>query len=559
MIYECIDRLAQLDKRGHTYLEAGGRSTYRSYAQLVELARTIQAGMIGRGLRQGDRVALVADNAGSFIPAFLGGVMAGLVIVPISPPPLVGDRGASYAQQIRRILTVTEARAIVVPADMEQRAPSLFGALPAIAYEALAAATDRRIPPAAMTSDDVCFLQFTSGSTGDPKGVIVTHGNVAANVRAIMVDGVGINDDDVGVSWLPLFHDMGLIGKVLAPLIHSTEMVYLPTSSFIKNPNGWLEAVSRHKGSITFASNFAFALATKHFKRRPKPLSLSSLRVVGCGAEPINADVLRDFIDTFAPYGLRAEAVMPCYGMAEATLAVSFDSLQHPPREISIDRHIYEIEHRVAPATRGTDAEHCVRLVACGRPFPLHQLAIVDQYRDALPEGWVGQIAVRGPSLTTGYYRNPVATASTYIDGWLMTGDLGFMLDGELYVSGRIKDLIIVNGRNYYPQDLEWVVEQVTGVRRGSVAAFATAGQDTEQVVIVAEVKRNEQYDELSAAIRSEVSGKAGLVVDEIVLVPPGTLPKSTSGKIQRQRARGQYQQGEFRALMEEEAEESAV
>ncbi|WP_411888290.1 fatty acyl-AMP ligase [Hydrocarboniphaga effusa] len=545
-LLDCLDRAAEYQGKGHRYLEGSGEGHTRFYAELFLQTGGIQRRLLSLGLKRGDRLALIAPHAADFVAVFLAGALLGLVLVPLSPPPPT-QRGRGYLDRVRAMLRVAGTRALVAPQTLLPLMEGLESSNAVYAYEALSSTNVEPVAPTiAANLDGTCFLQFTSGSTGDPKGVVITHRKLAANSRAIMVDGIGgISSDDVGVSWLPLFHDMGLIGKLLAPLIYPTQMVYLSTYAFIKNPNVWLDTVSRYRGTISFGPNFAFALATRHFIKRPRVLDLSSLRVLGCGAEPINPEVLERFCQCFEPHGLSRAAVMPSYGMAEATLAVSFDSRLRPFRTLAIERHAYESERRVRPPLSDHRAAQVLRLVGCGRCFPGHEIAIVGSDGQHLPERQVGEIAVRGPSVADGYYANETASAQCFVGGWLHTGDLGFLDDGELFVSGRIKDLIIVNGRNYYPQDLEWVVERVPGVRSGAIAAFSVPDAQTERVVVVAEYKPADGTD-ARQLIRQSLQQEIGIAVDHVVLVPAGGVPKSTSGKVQRRRTRQLYLDGHY-------------
>jgi fatty-acyl-CoA synthase len=387
-------------------------------------------------------------------------------------------------------------------------------------------------------------LQFTSGSTRAPKGVVVSHANLLANTRAIMLDGIkGDPETDLGVCWLPLYHDMGLIGHVLATLVVGMSVVFLPTLAFIARPSVWLATVHKYRGTITFGPNFAMALAAKRLNRN-EALDLSCLRVVGCGAEPIHAATLRTFIDTFEPYGLRPEVITPCYGLAEATLAVTFDSLERPVRVIHIDRAEYETRG-VARVVTASD-ETSVELTSCGTVLPQHEVTILDDAGQALPEGYVGEIALRGPSITPGYFSDDEASRAARLGDWLLSGDRGFLRDGELFVCGRKKDLLIIDGRNYYPQSLEWVVEELPGVRRGAVVAFSIPGADTEALVVVAETRSKAERPELTRQIRQSLRASIGLVPADVVLVGPGQLPKTSSGKLQRQKAKQMYSNGSF-------------
>ncbi|MBC7172912.1 MAG: AMP-binding protein, partial [Polyangiaceae bacterium] len=322
--------------------------------------------------------------------------------------------------------------------------------------------------PPAITPDDLCFLQFTSGSTSKPKGVMVSHRNLVANGLAFLgTHGLDRNPDDVGVSWLPLYHDMGLIGFVLATLLVDLQAVLMPTELFARSPRLWLETITKYRGTITYAPNFAYQLVTKRLKPKDlEGLDLSRLRVAGCGAEPIRAQTLREFADKLAPSGFRSIAFLPSYGMAEATLAITFHGLES---ELSVDRVDTDAMTQGFARPADADTKSVSEVVSCGKGFPGHEVMVVDESGKPLPERRVGQVVTRGPSVTAGYFENEAATAESWKDGWLATGDLGYVADGNLHICGRIKDLIIIRGANHYPQDIEWVVGDLEGVRRGNV------------------------------------------------------------------------------------------
>jgi fatty-acyl-CoA synthase len=393
-----------------------------------------------------------------------------------------------------------------------------------------------------LVPEDLSFLQYTSGSTADPKGVMVTHGSLMANINAIMGDHFEATEtDDVVVSWLPLYHDMGLIGKVLCTLVWGCEGVYIPTLRFIRRPSCWMEAVNRHRGTLTFAPNFALALAVRRIK--PSEIAewdLSCIRSVGCGAEPIQAETVREFTKVFheganMPIG----AVSPAYGMAEATLAMAL-CRQAPLKTQIVDAETFEGEGRISAAIDGkASLEH----VCCGKTFPGHDLAAFDTAGTRLAEGLEGELCFKGPSVTSGYFENPEATAAAYRDGWLHTGDLGYVLDGEVYVTGRLKDLIILNGRNIHPQSIEWAVAAVEGVRRGNVIAFSVPGKTSEELVLTVET-RSQDHQALSETIRQCIQKELSLTVADIVCLKPGSLPKTSSGKLQRRKARQTYLTG---------------
>jgi fatty-acyl-CoA synthase len=333
---------------------------------------------------------------------------------------------------------------------------------------------------------------------------------------------------------------MGLIGFVLGTILHDIPTVLLPTESFARRPTMWMEAMSTYGGTITFAPNFAYGLAAKRCRDKDlEGLDLSKIRVAGCGAEPINASVLRGFAERFAPVGFKPEALMPSYGMAEATLAISFSPHAGPMLTDRVDAAAMQ-QGRAEPARDGRDA---LELVSCGPQFPLHELRIVSDDGRVLPERQVGEIITRGPSITSGYYNNPEVSAQSYREGWLHTGDLGYIADGNVYVCGRIKDLIIIRGANFYPQDLEWAVSEVPGVRRDNVVAFSVMKDGEERLVIAAEGNSSDAA-ELRVTIARRVNETAALTPGHVAVVRVGSLPKTSSGKVQRRRTKQLFEQG---------------
>ncbi|RYE86057.1 MAG: fatty acyl-AMP ligase, partial [Myxococcales bacterium] len=403
--------------------------------------------------------------------------------------------------------------------------------------------------PLKIRPDDVALLQFTSGSVARPKGVVVSHANLLANVEAINQQGLRVGPNDVAVSWLPLYHDMGLIGFAVAPLIERVPVILLPPLAFLRRPARWLRAIARHRGTISYGPNFAYALTVKRVRPAEiEGLDLSSWRVAGCGAEPIRAATLDAFARAFAPHGFRREAFVPSYGMAEATLAVSFEMAGEGARYDDVHGpSLYE-----EGVARPSSPEHpeAVRLVRCGRAIDGHAIAIF-ALDDAgserpLPERAVGEIRLQGPSLMQGYFNDPERTAEVMAGGWFQTGDLGYLVDGDLVVCGRLKELIIVNGRNFHPQDIEWTAGRVAGVRPGNVVAFGVPGVDRERVIVVFETSLPGEADrqQVGATVRQVVQEALGLSVDEVRAVAPGALPKTSSGKLQRLLTRRLYVEG---------------
>lgn len=563
---------------GFTFLDggvpgftAGAPEVFVSYPALERASSQRAGALAALGLQKGDRVALILPGYDDFVSCFLGALRAGIIPVPIYPPLGIGEV-AAYLENSSQILVRCGARALITAGTIKRLLGTLPERCPAlrevISIDELRA-LDRPLRPVAIAPDDVAFLQFTSGSTSQPKGVVVTHANLLANIRCIMELGLRVDAGDLGVSWLPLFHDMGLIGFVLAPIVHRSSVVFLSPLTFLKRPLTWFQAITRYRGTVSYAPNFAYALCCKRIKDAELAgIDLGSWRVAGCGAEPIRAETLEAFAARFAPVGFAAESFLPAYGMAESSLAVSFSPAGRGVKTVHVDARLLEERGEVRRVAAG--GERAVSQVSCGAPFAEHELApfAVDDAASAAPlgEGRVGELRLRGPSVMRGYWEDEGTTRAAFAGGYLRTGDLGFLLDGEIYVCGRIKELIIVNGRNYYPQDLEWAASQVAGVRPGNAIAFGTRVQAgaaraagsasevsaTERVVLVFEVQKPElmaRAEELRGEVMAQLRGSLGLGLDDAVALPPGSLPKTSSGKLQRTRLRALYEAGELAKL----------
>jgi fatty-acyl-CoA synthase len=537
-LVDAVRALADDTARGFVFVRTDGTEKLHSFAAIAAEAERRAAHLAARGLKKGDRLAMVVPDGDEFVLSFLGALFAGVVPVPIYPQ-LTFKNIEGYHETVAHIarasgaamlLTTATTRAYVEPVLPRVEALRAIVTVDELAGDAPGPARlDAKVAPG-----DLAFLQFTSGSTARPKGVMVTHGNLAANAAAFMLDGLARDSSvDKGVSWLPLFHDMGLIGFVVGPIFTNIPCVFLPTASFVRAPRLWLDKIHEHRGTITYAPNFAYALVAKRLKERDvEGLDLSCLRIAGCGAEPIQARALRDFAERLAPAGFDPRSFLPSYGMAEATLAITF----MPRREgLKTDG--------------GTDGTK--ELVDCGVPFPGHELAIVDEAGAKLGERQVGQIVVRGPSVTPGYFREPELTAQTYktLPGdlagapWLFTGDLGYMAGDRLFVCGRVKDIIIVRGRNYYPSDVEWAVSELPGVRRANVVAFGVDVGGEEQLVVCCEGAASDAAS-LREATSACVAAQFGLTVHEVVVAPLASLPRTSSGKPQRRKTKQMYEDG---------------
>jgi len=527
--------------RGVRFREPDGERAM-SYAELASEVRRVARVLLDRGLRPGDRLGMLVSDNRDFLTGFLGAICGGVVPVPMYPPLMLGGLDV-YVQSAARILVNAEARGVfasraLVPlvADIAGRVPSIDVVLEA--EECSYCPPDLALPD--VQPDHLAFLQFTSGTTSAPKGVMVTHRALMANASALAFDVLRVDPRrDWGVSWLPMYHDMGLIGMTIVPLIMQASMWFLPPLTFLKAPTSWIEAIHEVGASISFAPNFAYSLVTRRAtEAQLGRWNLSRWRVAGCGAELINPKTLVAFQEKLARCGFRPSAFLPCYGMAEATLAITMTPVDEGMTTIPIDRARLA---ETGTAVRATEPASALELVSCGCPLPGHEVWIVDDAGTDVPEGHVGEITVRGPSITTGYFEDPVATASTFRNGWLHTGDLGFIRDGLLYVSGRQKELIILNGRNYHPEPIEWAAAEVEGVRRGAVVAFSRVGADGEQLVIALESSNETAEETLPRRVAKKIRGDLGLHVSDVFIVPPRSIPKTTSGKLRRNHARALY------------------
>lgn len=552
-VVEALERARTRTASGFRFVAGGGHETFLEYAEVIRRAACFGAALQAEGLVQGERVGLVIHDNQDFVLAFLGATLAGIVPVPIFPPAGL-RRLDSYLEHTLHILTRSAARLLVTDTaavhSLDNTPPGIRTPL-----RVLSAEEARKCPGplrwARVRPEDCCFLQFTSGSTALPRGVVVTHANISANVRAFMECGLRVGEGDSGVSWLPLYHDMGLIGFVLGPLFYQRTTTFLSHLLFLKRPISWLETISRHQATVSFGPSFAYALCVRRLKDRDiERLDLSRWRVAGCGAEPIDVESLLAFAKRLAPAGFDARALMPCYGMAESTLAVSFSPAGTGVATDTIDAHLLASTGRARPIV-GQDTP-AVTLVDCGTTFDRHEIGIFDpSQRESsvrLPERTVGEIRVRGPSVALGYFGDPELSAETFAGGWLRTGDLGYLGEGHLFVCGRMKDMLIVRGQNYFPQDLEWEAAKVEGVRQGSIIAFGTtSGQDGgEELVVLFESSQTELDGraQVAAAVRRRIQQATGLVPYEVLAVETGTLPKTSSGKPRRSEARRQYEAG---------------
>ena len=536
-----------------TLLDPSGNEHHLSYGELLEGSRKVSFALKQAGVEKKQTVVLILPTSTDFLFTFFGVILTGAIPVPLYPPVRMHEMD-QYANQLLAILKDCEARRIITSGAlhtlvrwMVKPAPPVLSVLNP---QQLLSADSHRTEFPVLTSQDTAMVQYTSGSTGAPKGVELTHDHVLSNIRAV-AKVLDYRKEDVGVSWLPLYHDMGLIGAILSTLHFAIPLVLFSPIDFIQSPKRWLLAIHKYRGTLSAAPNFAYSLCSRKIKDHELVgLDLSSWRVAINGAESIHPETLHEFSERFGPYGFSRRAFLPAYGLAESALAVTFSMPDQEPRIRSYDRKIFELEGRAVPAPAASLDSSTVQCVSVGRPVPDHRVRIVDQAGLELPERTVGEVTVQGPSVMKGYYQKPQATADALKDGWLYTGDLGFVDSGELYITGRSKDLIIKGGKNYYPQDIEASAGSVEGVRPGCVSAFGVPNprQGTEEIVLVAEtrVRSPRQRNQIRKEILKKVHRDLGCSPDRVLLVSPGTVAKTSSGKIQRSLCRQRYLTGDL-------------
>jgi fatty-acyl-CoA synthase len=517
-----------------------------SYARLRTEALDYAARLLAVGLAAGARVGLIAETDGDFIRAFFACQYAGLTPAPLPLPAPLGGREA-YVAQIGRMLESADASALLGPASIT----AWMADAPSGALAFVGALAD--LPPAAghalpeIGPDAPCYLQFSSGSTRFPTGVLVTHQACMANAAAIVRHGLQVTAQDRAISWLPLYHDMGLVGFLLSPLACQMAVDLLPTGAFVRRPLLWLDLITRNGATISYSPTFGYELCARRAEGGGGPaLDLSRWRIAGAGGDMIRTGVLRDFARTFAGSGFSAGAFVASYGMAEATLALSFAPLGRGLETETLDIAKLENERLAVAADSTARARDFAR---CGPALPGHELQVRDEDDAPLPDRAVGRVFARGPSLMRGYFRQPDETARVLSgDGWLDTGDLGFLDRGEIVLTGRGKDLMIINGRNIWPQDLEWTCEaELEKVRSGDTAAFSVPGEDEERVVLLVQARSSDPA--AREALRTEAARILRLrhsIEAEVRLVGAHALPQTSSGKLSRSRARAAFLSGAF-------------
>ncbi len=548
---DALDYAAQGAAGFNFYSARGQLSAAQPYRDLRDRARSLARRLLAADLRRGDRVALLAATSPDFLSLFFACQYAGLIPVPMPLPTAFGRREA-YIDQIKAQLISSQARMVLGPPDFMPLVTEAAHGLPLVlagSHGDIAALPEKGVLTPAKAGE-LSYIQYSSGSTRFPKGVMVSHANLMANCFGMNTFGIRVREDDRGMSWLPFFHDMGLVGFVLCGSTSQTSVDFLATEDFARRPLTWLKVFSDNGATITYAPSFGYELCARRVSTMAEgslQLDLSKWRLAGIGGEMIKPKVMQAFAEAFKPYGFSDKAFCASYGLAECVLAVSFSDNDAGLTLDHVDKNALE-DHRAAPvAETAPDAR---TFVACGKVLPEHEVEIRADDGAVAGERTVGRIFFKGPSVMLGYLNDDDATADALQDGWLNTGDLGYWLNGELVIVGRAKDMMIINGRNVWPQDIEWAVEHVEGLRSGDSAAVLLGTGDAEQPAVLVQCRAGKAADRqrLAAEVKTRVQEAAGVICD-VILVAPRSLPKTSSGKLARARAKAMYERGEIPAL----------
>ncbi len=522
------------------------------YREMRADALRVADRLIGLGIAPGARVALLAETGPDFAAHFFGALYAAVLPVPLPMPTSFGGR-ESFIEQLRQQMTSADPALVVAPEGLLPLvAEAAAGLCPAMSWEAFAALPASGAPLPSPDPDAIAYLQYSSGSTRFPHGVAVTHRAVLANLRG-QDSAIRMREGDRCISWLPWYHDMGLVGCFLAPMAGQMSVDYLSTEDFARRPLSWLTLITRNPGtSISYSPSFGYDICARRISTQSDVKSrfdLSRWRVAGNGADMIRPDICQAFVDAFADAGFDASAFTPSYGLAEATLAVTIAPERQGILCDLVDERRLSGASGMADGSEGDRPARYRAIVDCGTPIAGHRVEIRDENGAALPDREIGRVFVSGPSLMVGYFRDEEATrACLSEDGWLDTGDMGYLIDGHLFIVGRAKDMIILNGRNHWPQDIEWAIEQLEGFKAGDIAAFAVtlpSGEEMPAVLVQCRTTDPAERDRLRQVIRQKVRQLTGMTC-LVELVPPKTLPRTTSGKLSRSKARALYLSGEI-------------
>jgi fatty-acyl-CoA synthase len=535
-------RISEASARGGTITFVTGAETVpMSWAELHEDAKAVAAALQARGIGPGDHVSLLGPTTRLLVTAIQATWLAGATVVVLPLPMRLGSIDEFISQTRLRVLGA-DSKVVLADGDLAAFLQPGPGDPPIVVLGDLVGASAADFIAPTIDPDSLAVLQFTSGSTADPKGVMLPHRVILTNLDGVAEAAQLDPDDDVLVSWLPLYHDMGLIGLMSLAMTSGADLVLGAPQDFMAAPAKWMQWISDFGGTATAGPNFSYALAARALKRMDG-LDLSRWRVALNGAEPVDPATVEQFCEAAARHGFRAGAAFPAFGMAEVAIGGSFPPPMRGLVVDTVDQRVLETDCYAAPVPAGSAGSRALALL--GKPIPGLEMRICDPVTgDVMKEREVGELEIRGTSVTPGYYKHPRATAAAFHDEWLRTGDLAYLLGGELVVCGRIKDVIIVGGRNVFPEDVERAAAEVEGVRAGNVIAFGVEGRKgREALVVVAETRVTDERDVLRAAVSVRVREAIGLPPEEVVLVTPGTLPKTSSGKLQRSLCRTRYQE----------------
>jgi acyl-CoA synthetase (AMP-forming)/AMP-acid ligase II len=524
------------------YSDKNGNLTVQTYKELLDAAKLIAAGLFNLGLKQGDKIIIATGYNRETVEFLWGCFLSGIIPTVLqSPPNFTGDNPA--AVKLLKVFEVLNDPYVIVSSEVTDGPVPLQGKIKhkdELVYNGT-------FPEPIINPHNLAFIQFSSGSTGDPKGVMLSHNNLMVNMEAIRI-GMDANYPDKFCNWMPLFHDMGLIGYHITPLYSSVSQCLIETLDFIMNPGLWLNLMSHHKLTITGTTNFGLALVLKYLKRGKQTFDwdFTGLKTVLNGAEPISVKVMEEFVESLKPYKFKPEIMMPVYGMSEATLAISFASLLNRSVSTAFDAFFLDRENIARPVDPSDPSARLLSEV--GTALSDIEIRITDDHDRVVRDGVAGHIQIKGPSITKGYYNNPGATSSAFCGEWLRTGDIGFFFEGKLYISGRFKDIIFKNGIHYFANDLEEVASTIGNIKYGKVCLGGTTDRKTGEETVVAfvaglpEEKAPGTFRELRKLLRSNL----GIFVDVMVLIKSNEIPKTSSGKLQRYKLMQRYLTGDF-------------
>lgn len=529
----------------------GDAPVTKTWAEVHQAAKAMAHRLQQQGVGHGDHVAVLGPTTADLVTAFQAIWLCGATLV-VLPLPMRLASLDEFTKATKARITNADCVAVLIDPDLAPFVESTPDDPPVLPLPELAGTetdADRFVRPD-YSEDDIFVLQFTSGSTSEPKGVVLPNHVVAANLDAILEAAEVTSSEDVMVSWLPLYHDMGLVGFCILPMSAGLNLVLGAPQDFLASPGRWMEWISTYKGTATAGPNFSWVLATRALRNMKEPLDLSSLRVALNGAEPVDPDSVRAFVAEGERHGLQPGAIFPAFGMAEIAIAGCFPKPMTGLTTDVVDATILEQDHVAVPIPVEERDEHPNprEIVLLGWPVPGLEFRIVDPVTDeVLSDRKVGELQIRGTSVTPGYYQRPDANAELFDGDWLKTGDLSYMVDGQMAMCGRIKDLIIVGGRNVYPQDIERAVGELESIRTGNVIAFSATGRNgKEHVVVVAETRMKDNLDDVRGDVSKQTAQAVGVPCREVVLVGPSSLPKTSSGKLQRALCQKQYLDGEL-------------